>query len=796
MGLGTDGPVSLDLTEHGPHALVAGTTRAGKSEFIKTFVAALALVNHPDDLSFLFIDFKGGADYRILERLPHAVDLSTSEDLDDFERATRLLDAEINRRRKHFDRAETNTIEGYGAARRDDPSLEPIGRLVVIADEFAKLVRQAPMALDRFVGVAQTGAAFGVHLLLATQRPAGAVTGQIDANVALRICFRVASVDDSSQVIDAPDAARIAQRDRGRAFFRAHNEALVEFQCARVGGPRKGSNEARADARAEIVLWHEVGRVPPLPKRGELPDRSTDLWDVVEACRGAATQLGWRGSSVPWPKPLPERVTIEQLPAVDDEATVPFAVADDANEQRHRAIGLRLHHGHVAVVGSPGSGRTTTLLSAACSAAQRLSAADVHLHVLDFAGGRLRPLVDLPHCGGTAFDDWEQASRLVRDLTTEVTSRLELFARRGFPSIVEQRTSGDAPLPFLLLVIDGWEAIAEERMRLSLPDEITALLTRGLSAGVRVVLAGDRVVATDKAGRAISDKLILRFNEESDYTAFGLSMRDVPESQPPGRAIVLTTREIAQVAVVGDDLTQAIKELAAHVRERDQEVLDRWPQRLEPLPREISLAELTERRLPPAGDRVIPVGLGADRNEPRYVDLADLAGGFVIAGPPRSGRTTALRAIATFLSDLGTSTALVTPRASALSELSDLPGVVAAISGADARRLDLAALAEASVVLIDDAELLDDAHEAHAELLAGDQSVVVAGDIGVLSDATRGWLAAAKKAKAGVLLSPRARQDGGVLGTRLPDELVFTGPPGRAVMGIGGVLEFVQVPLA
>ncbi|WP_396230966.1 FtsK/SpoIIIE domain-containing protein, partial [Frankia sp. EI5c] len=47
LGAGVDGPLHADLRRDGPHALVAGTSGAGKSELLQTMVASLALANPP-----------------------------------------------------------------------------------------------------------------------------------------------------------------------------------------------------------------------------------------------------------------------------------------------------------------------------------------------------------------------------------------------------------------------------------------------------------------------------------------------------------------------------------------------------------------------------------------------------------------------------------------------------------------------------------------------------------------------------------------------------------------------------
>ena len=81
VGLTTDGPFRVDLATDGPHVLVAGTTGAGKSEFLRSLVASLAVHNRPEHLSFVLIDYKGGAAFRECGSLPHVAGLVT--DLDD-----------------------------------------------------------------------------------------------------------------------------------------------------------------------------------------------------------------------------------------------------------------------------------------------------------------------------------------------------------------------------------------------------------------------------------------------------------------------------------------------------------------------------------------------------------------------------------------------------------------------------------------------------------------------------------------------------------------------------------------
>ncbi|WP_279582029.1 FtsK/SpoIIIE domain-containing protein [Fodinicola feengrottensis] len=81
--IGTDsdgGTVLLDLKEaaqggSGPHGLIVGATGSGKSELLRTLVTGLSLTHSPETLSFVLIDFKGGAAFAPLAGLPHVAGL-------------------------------------------------------------------------------------------------------------------------------------------------------------------------------------------------------------------------------------------------------------------------------------------------------------------------------------------------------------------------------------------------------------------------------------------------------------------------------------------------------------------------------------------------------------------------------------------------------------------------------------------------------------------------------------------------------------------------------------------------
>ncbi len=235
IGESLDGPFAFDLRRDGPHGLVAGTTGSGKSELLQTIVASLAATNTPEGMNFVLIDYKGGAAFRDFAPLPHTVGMVTDLDTHLVERALESLGAELRRREHLLAEAAAKDIEDYVERLGRGEPLPPMPRLLIVIDEFASLVRELPDFVTGLVNIAQRGRSLGIHLILATQRPTGVVSNDIRANTNLRIALRVTDSSESTDVIDAGDAAQIQKSTPGRGYIRLGAGALLPFQSGRVG---------------------------------------------------------------------------------------------------------------------------------------------------------------------------------------------------------------------------------------------------------------------------------------------------------------------------------------------------------------------------------------------------------------------------------------------------------------------------------------------------------------------------------------------------------------------------------
>lgn len=316
LGVGANGPLAIDLVRHGPHALVAGTTGSGKSELLVAWVLAMAATRSPDELAVLLVDFKGGAAFAPLEALPHVVGVITDLDASAARRALESLRAETRRRERLLAEHRARSIA----------ELEPgrLARLVVIVDEYAAMVQALPELEPLIADLAARGRSLGIHLVLCTQRPAGAVRDGVLANAALRIALRVMSEADSSAVVGAPTAATLPAALPGRAIV------LLD------GGTAEAQMALPAATDAEVVRERWAGAAQPFR---------------------------------PWLPPLPARLGPRLLP----REGLPLGLLDVPEEQRRDVLDLGAA-GPVLVIGGAGSGRTGAV-AAAQLAAQRAGVA-------------------------------------------------------------------------------------------------------------------------------------------------------------------------------------------------------------------------------------------------------------------------------------------------------------------------------------------------------------------------------------------------------------------------------------
>lgn len=335
LGVSSGGSLNIGLSEHGPHWLLGGTTGAGKSQLLRSLVLSAALRYPPERLGLILVDFKGSAGLGPLAQLPHALSVLSNFDVSAVERALEFLRADIHRREVDLQALGVNSYRDYLASCQAAGTIPRYPELLIVVDEFRMLIDSMPDAMAELMRIATIGRSLGLHLVLATQRPQGAISQDIRANIAASICLRVASAQDSYNLLEHESAAYISAAHPGAGYVRLPDGRSLPFRAPLVDAVPSSS-----DARPVQVLgleeggWRELSAASAVQKGGgnedELLIRSAQqiraLYEREYAPRSLQKNATVQDEYCPIPPELPENTP---LPVVEAPVSKPVAYGTD-----------------------------------------------------------------------------------------------------------------------------------------------------------------------------------------------------------------------------------------------------------------------------------------------------------------------------------------------------------------------------------------------------------------------------------------------------------------------------------
>ena len=638
---GKDDLVYLNLHEkaHGPHGLIAGTTGSGKSETIQSYILSLAVNFHPHDVAFLLIDYKGGGMANLFKDLPHLLGTITNLDGAQSMRALASINAEIHRRERLFGQYGVNHINQYQKKFKLGEATEPLPHLFLISDEFAELKVNQPDFIKELVSIARVGRSLGVHLILATQKPSGVVDDQIWSNSRFKLALKVADRGDSMEMLRTADAAEITQT--GRAYLQVGNNEVYElFQTAWSGADYQPEKDQLGIEDHTIYLINELGQyevlnqdLSGLDMAEEIKEVPTELDVIVQEINHLHQQEGIAAVAQPWLPPLKERITLDELDKVVpieawQKRTAPsvlIGVADIPQAQKQEAVAIDLSKdGNILLYGSPGTGKTTFLQTAAMDLARKQSPENLTMYLLDFGTNGLAPLTQLPHVADSLLlDQTEKIQKFIRIINRELDRRKKLLSEHGVGTIALYREVTGKQEPTMVILMDSYESMKDEPYETDLFKLFMRISREGLSIGVHLIITASR--QNNLRAQLYSNfkhQLTLPQNDISEIrgivgaTPLAATMEDIK-----GRALMKRDEvDVVQFAlpVAGDNDIQIINNLRDQVQSLKEMWTGRTPAGIPMVPDELTEAAFYGREdvATLLDEGKVPLGLDLETVEP------------------------------------------------------------------------------------------------------------------------------------------------------------------------------------
>lgn len=667
LGVNTKGDqICLDLHEkaHGPHGLVAGTTGSGKSEIMQSYILSAAANFHPYEVSFVIIDFKGGGMANQFENLPHLIGKITDIDSHEINRSLLSIRAELEKRKRLFAQYEVNHIDKYIGKFRSGEAKTALPHLILIVDEFAELKAEQPEFMKELISTARIGRSLGIHLILATQKPAGQVNEQIWSNSRFKLCLKVATKEDSNEVLKSPLASEI--REPGRAYLQVgNNEVFTLFQSAYSGASASSDKNGnmREFAISEVsftgkrtVVYHRKA------ERSNDGSKLTQLKAMVDyIAQYCVDHSIARLPSICLP-PLPE--TVDYAPKTvgsNRSLTIEIGVYDDPANQVQPPVNISLSDGNIIVFGSAQTGKTTFLQAILRGVSEQYSPKQAAIYILDFASKALKIYENLNHVGGVLTDaDDEKIKNFFKMIGEIIAERKEKFSSLGFTSYSTYLESVSEPdLPQIIIMIDNLLVFRETYQNYE--DDMLYICREGSALGITVVATAKQTSGLNyKFMSNFAQRLSFSCTENSEYNNIFDKCQIRPKNLQ-GRGLVCIDKVVYEYqsylpfdGIVEKTETECrrtesrrIEQIKAHI---EQIAKKYGSERVRPVPSipAVLTADYWEQTSVIFGNYCVPVGLTYSEIETVTVDLLRV-GSLAICGKDQFGKSNLIRIIMNYL---------------------------------------------------------------------------------------------------------------------------------------------------
>ena len=647
-------PFSLSIHRHCSHGLVAGMTGSGKSELLISWLLAMACKYHPEDLSFVVIDYKGGSTAHALEKLPHVCGIITNNGAG-IDRCFQSLEHELRRREDIFTAVGENNIKDYIKGYHEGKFKEALPRLLIVFDEFKELIKERPVVKKMVDSIAAKGSSLGVHLVLATQSPADAVDENTWNNTQYQICLKVQNAAASKVMIHEPDAARITQA--GRAYVRVGTAEKAEIfaliQSAWAGAPYR-ENQEKGGLEVRYVCMNG-DRIKTIEEnRTRFVSDKKEIEAVVDHISKTAKKAGIEKLSSPWKEELPALFSWKKLPlegGFDGEKwipmespwlSVPVGIYDEPQLQLQGIQYMDfLQEGNFGIFGGSQTGKSTLLRTIASSLCRMYSPKDVNLYMM----GEMLGMEAFPQVGGVVGSGQEEKFiKLIGMLQDFLTERRALFAKEKVDSLKAYRELVREDLPAIVVLIDRFSGLLETYP--DYKDLFVRFFSEGPSKGIYFVYTGvNNTGVPYKLTANVSGALSFMQPDRSEYSSLLGQIGDRRLPDKAGNGLIRMKRDLVyfQAAMYepGENDRDRELNLKAEADAMDKAWKGRPAAQIPVLPDRLPLEMLSAATNTEDG---IAVGLDAEKIEMLYVKPGQV-NAMAITGRVGCGKTAMLKGL-------------------------------------------------------------------------------------------------------------------------------------------------------
>lgn len=625
-----DEVVALDLHEkfHGPHGLVAGTTGSGKSEILQSYILSMATLFHPYEVGFIIIDFKGGGMVNQFRNLPHLNGAITNIDGKEIDRSLASIKAEIKKRQRYFAEYDVNHIDDYIRLFKNGTAKQPLPHLILIVDEFAELKSEQPEFMKELISAARIGRSLGVHLILATQKPAGVVNDQIWSNSKFKLCLKVQNQSDSNEVLKSPLAAEI--REPGRAYLQVGNNEIFQlFQSAYSGAPvpNGAMGEQKKFKLAKVGLngtREIIFEQKPTEQKGGNTQLDAIVEYVQEYCKNNNIE---RLPNICLP-PLAEFIpyTAEGYVNNSTDICVPLGIYDDPNNQYQGVMDVNLSQGHVFIVGSAQMGKTNMLQVLIRGVASRYSSSEVQLYLLDFASMVLKNYESLKHVGDViTYTEDEKLKSFFKMMEQELANRKDMFSEMGLSSYSAYREAGLKDMPQIIIMLDNMGGFRE--MFSALDDKLLKIAREGSSLGIIIVATSQQTSGLGfKYLTNFPNRFALYCNDSGEYSSV-LERCRMKLNAVQGRCLFSVDKTIYEgqtyIAFPAEKEIDRVKEIRVFIAEINQKDAGMGANKTPVVPEKLFISDMKKMLSEPLNPYDIPLGMNFENLEIDCINMLD-----------------------------------------------------------------------------------------------------------------------------------------------------------------------------